>query len=777
MSVRKKKSAGKKTARKVMTQKFAQAQESAPQHHLTSASHALEKACNHWQFGDWASLSKLQADDTADQPELARIQLYAAAGHLQLGQFTEARGLIDQAKAWGVPASELRRVLISGVYNSLSRARLIQGSEQAATMLMQSSCRVGMPNGDNRWLLAVRLAFQAAQIGLPQPTICSAVEAWPRPVRERLASAKKHLQPSGDSEDLTNCLLEILKNLTDHFLRQGRDMALDGVRVFETHDPFRPGKLALAMSYRVTACEPGSAEELRACHQFDRMAELTGEDPQETWGIYFYLCALVRLKSRGLLEKTLAPFRLDQLRERLDWRGFIEQPTYLLKELPNNFYGVAFSIAGHRAALGWEDPMHAEILLEKMLHTYRTHSGQHGFADEIEGEGLYDRYSVLLIAEIAHRFRETGRPLTSEMQTRLRSSAQFVLCNLNKNGDGFQFGRSIGAFGDSAFLEILSAAAWHGVLTAVETRMAYAFARRATRKFLDFWHDGIRQSVNLWEDGRATDGYRNKQRILGETISLLHQHIYTHRVWQQLKLKPTPELQSEFDNWLAELPRATLTRFVNNRDAKAALTVRDGDRLFSLWLVNPAKHHDNGAYAPTPFSSSLIQAVPGANIHPLVPLIELDDGSQLRPMAYFDAIYLEESGERTILHCRQSALATVHKGKLRPDARVSVQTRFEFSPGRLCRKDEFRMSKGCAIRLVRLCFPTTLKARIDQFCAKLDGDEGFTFQVEGYESLTVRSTTSMATPEGPIRDEILASTKSIQPKNDELTVSWLLNYC
>ena len=780
MTAKKKRPSRNKRACKPEGKTPAPPKEKALQPSTRATPEILEKARTQWQFGDWASLCQLTPQAIDTHPERARLALYAAAGHLQRGQTARARNMVQLARQWGVTDQELRSVLVSGVYNSLARARLIQGRQEPAAVLMQAACRIGMPNADDRLLLAARLAFQAAQLGLPQPRIRSAVEALPRTTRERLAGAKKRLQSTSSAGDeFTERLYAILENLTDSVLRQGRDMVLDGVRVFDTKDPFRPGKLALAMSYRVTACEPGSAEQVRACRQFDRIAELTRDDPQETWGIYFYLLALVRLKSHGLLEKALAPFRRDQLRQRLDWRGFIEEQSYRLKNKPNNFYGVAFGIAEHRAALGWDDPVHGEILLQKMLHHYRTHSGQHGFADETEGQGRYDRYSVLLVAEIAQRFRETGRPLTPELQTWLRNAAQFVLVNLNETGDGFLFGRSIGAYGDSAFLEILSAAAWHGVLTPVETRMAYAFARRATRKFLDFWYDSSRQSVNLWEDGRATDGYRNKQRILGEDLSLLHQHIYTHRIWEQLQLRPSPELHSEFSAWLAQLPSYTLTRFSNDKHAKAALTVRDGQRLFSLWLVNPANYHANGAYTPAPFSSGLIQAIPDASVYPLLPLVELDDGSLLMPMAYFDDIHLEESGEHAVLLCRQSGLASVHEGQLRRDVRLAVQTRFEFSSGCIRRQDEFRITEGCAIASVRLCFPTTLEARMHQGAIRLGHDDSATFQVEGYESLEVHEehgSDIRGTPAGPIRAEIRAHAKNIQQENARLTVSWTLNY-
>ncbi|MBL7537610.1 hypothetical protein INQ15_24815, partial [Escherichia coli] len=76
----------------------------------------------------------------------------------------------------------------------------------------------------------------------------------------------------------------------------------------------------------------------------------------------------------------------------------------LLHGLPNNYYGVAFSVARLRYLLGWEDEVGSKALLERMIAHYRIYSGKYGFADETDGHGRFDRYSVLLIGEIAQRF-------------------------------------------------------------------------------------------------------------------------------------------------------------------------------------------------------------------------------------------------------------------------------------------------------------------------------------------------------------------------------------
>jgi hypothetical protein len=93
-------------------------------------------------------------------------------------------------------------------------------------------------------------------------------------------------------------------------------------------------------------------------------------------------------------------------------------------------------------------------------------------------------------------------------------------------------GRSLAAYADTAFVEVLSAAAHLNVLTPKEKEIAYAFSTRGAAKYVDFWYDADMQSVNMWEKGRRVDAYRGKARILGENLSLTHQILYTSRVWK-----------------------------------------------------------------------------------------------------------------------------------------------------------------------------------------------------------------------------------------------------
>ena len=141
---------------------------------------------------------------------------------------------------------------------------------------------------------------------------------------------------------------------------------------------------------------------------------------------------------------------------------------------------------------------------------------------------------MLLIGEIAQRLVETGMTPTPEVKAWLRKSVDLMLPRFNLRGEGFEYGRSIGTYGETAFLEVLTAAARLKVLTPVEERMAYAFSSRIAARYADFWLDPATGSVDMWGRGRRTDAYRGKHRIFGENLSLARQYIYTDAIWNDL---------------------------------------------------------------------------------------------------------------------------------------------------------------------------------------------------------------------------------------------------
>ena len=495
-------------------------------------------------------------------------------------------------------------------------------------------------------------------------------------------------------------VLPHLEHLFQKLVAEKRDTTIDGQKAFTGGDRFLPGKVALGMSLvlvNTPRSDPRFASYLQG---YREIADMTLDDVNETWGVYYYMSALNKLRKAGLLNEAIRPETLKQLQQKLDWRPFVRVPEYAVINLPTNYLGVAFSIARLRMLLGWEDASGANQLLAKILDHYQRYSGEYGFSDETDGAGRFDRYSVLLSGEIAERLIETEMDVTPQVKTWLRKSADVVLANLNARGDGFTYGRSIGPYGDTAFLEVLSAAAYFDVLTPVEKDMAYAFATRAVRKYVDFWVDPGMRSVNMWEKGRATDQYRNKTRILGENFSLSDQLVKTNEVWNRLGYKnraPSPG----FEAWLTKLPRTTLTWFARGEHDRALLTYRDGSHVVSLPMVNGGpSYHSMNAYFPIPYSHRLVQGSPNAAYPQLLPKFSLADGTELMPLVYIKDIVLKGS----TLSFRQEAFDRLGGNTPVRDPRLTSDVRYELGAGSIRRIETYRAAAPLEVNRISFEF-------------------------------------------------------------------------
>jgi len=492
--------------------------------------------------------------------------------------------------------------------------------------------------------------------------------------------------------------------LLEKLLAEKRDMTLDGVKVFEADDKFLPGKIAIGLAYLVADTPREDPRFDRYVAAYRQIADLTVDDKNDTWGVYYYCQALLMLRDAGVLDQAVSPQTLAKLKTQLDWRRFVRTDDLTLINLPNNYYGVAFSVARLRYRLGWEDASASEALLGKTLDHYRKYSGQYGFADETDGDGRFDRYSVLLIGEIAHRLIEAGMPASPEVRQWLRRSVDLMLPRLNLRGEGFEYGRSIGTYGETAFLEVLTAAAKLDVLTPEEKTMAYAFSSRVAARYMDFWFDPRMGSVNLWEHGRRTDAYRGKHRILGENLSLGRQYIYTSEIWNQLGFKdkaPDPGYAA----WLDKLPKRTVTWFAKGRNDRLVVTVRDRGRVIGLPIINGGEgQHMNTPYYPIPFSPGMLQGVADEAFPQLLPRITLADGAQLAPLAYAAHVKVAGQGARTVVSYDQDWLDRLGQKAPVADDRFSVRTTYVLEPGRIGRTDVFTPKPGGAVKAVDLAF-------------------------------------------------------------------------
>lgn len=567
--------------------------------------------------------------------------------------------------------------------------------------------------------------------------------------------------------------------LVQQLVREGRSMQMDGTPVFNGSDPFLAGKIALAISDQVSALPPNDPRLPRYLADFRTIAKLTVNDPNDTWGIYYYLLALSELHEGGHLKAALDPLTLAKLRVHLDWRTFVDVDSYALIDHANNYYCVAFAIARLRHQLGWEDAAGSERLYAAMASHYRKFSDPYGFADETEGEGRFDRYSILLAGEIAHRFIETGDTPPAEILGWLRRSVDVMMLRLNPRGEGFEYGRSLSTYGETSIVEVLTAAAVLGVLDADEKMLAYAYVSRAAERYADFWLDAKTGSVNLWDGGRRTDAYRGKFRILGENFSLGHQYLYTNALWNRIGYQDKVPMEN-FDSALERLPKRAVTWFARGKYDRLLLTLRDRGRIISLPLINGGVgQHMNTPYFPIPFSPGMLAGIPDSREPLLLPRFDLEDGTALMPLAYFRDVNVKESGRRTQVSYRQDELDRMGgKGPV-PDDRISVSTTYVFEPGSITRTDVYTAGKPVALKGIAMALGSySAGPATTGLTTRFSTGRLREFQVSGFDACQSGPVTGdphFQTPTGPLASKVIC-TRGALTMERPITISWKLRY-
>ncbi|WP_332854059.1 hypothetical protein [Duganella sp. S19_KUP01_CR8] len=559
-------------------------------------------------------------------------------------------------------------------------------------------------------------------------------------------------------------------------------IVIDGYAPFKAGDKFLPGKVAAGLGHVLLNSakdDPALPQKLR---DYRDIADMTVGMDNHTWGIYYYIGTLVKLKQAGLLERAVSPATLEKLRKQLDWRTFVTVPQYDLINLPTNYYGVAFSIARLRMLMGWEDDSGSKILLDKMLVHYKKYSGKFGFSDETDGEGRFDRYSILLIAEICERFLETGMEPTPELKGLLRKAADIALNVSNTAGDGFSFGRSLGPYGETALVEILSVSAYLDVLTAEEKQYAYAFSSRVAARYMDFWYDPAMHSLDMWGKGRRTDAYRGKHRILGENFSLLHQLIYTNDTWNKAGMKDAPP-KADLQAWLDKnRPQFSTTTFAQGDYDRALTVFRDGNHVVSLNIINGGiSQHDNSPYYPLPFAPGIVSGIADSgSAHPqLLPKFTMADGSQLIGTAWIKDIKTSQAGQRYTVSYRQDELDRLGKKSPVKDGRIKLQTTYTLEHGQLTRNDVYTPVGTQEVEKITLEFASfSEQPAIDGSTVTFaKGDVG-EYSVSGLQQCQVAPTNGSKdymAPYGAMKTLVTCSTGKLTMK-EPLTIKWIIKY-
>lgn len=621
------------------------------------------------------------------------------------------------------------------------------------------------------------------------------------------------------------------------------------VHVLDTNtgDKFLPGKLAMGLSYILIDMkkkgDPAYPAYL-AAYQRVTSAMITPMNPAKptnylyantSFGEYYYLIALNNFKDSGMLGEVFGDTLLATLKSRLNFCDmFGADASGATNTCPasgtpidirtlntaQNYYGVSYGIAGLRQRLGWDNPgftssdgseataiagMGARDALLYKLTTHIRNDSSGGFSDEAGNtsttaydQARYDRYSTLLIAEVTERSLEADNQanLTPELKGYLRNSVDLILPQLNVDGKGFNYGRSIGPYGDSAFVEILTAAANAGVLSKEEMDVAYAFVYKAALRLATYWYDPTlpTPSINMWVKGRGTDGYRGKARALGENFSLLHQYLYVNKWWTKLGYAGrAPMSDAALQAWLdGRQPHARLTWYNLPGDTAhpygaALITVRDKKRVINLNLSQAPNYNHFTPYLPVPFADSMIYGTTDQSYPLLVPQINYG-GTNYLPVTYYrNLAMVEDSAAGTVTVSFDAA--KYRKAAKDPayttDLDAQVHTSIVFRSGSITRTDTLSSATLTGNATVTTDFTSFARfadasVGVDAFSASFANSDVTAYRVTGFDSCALSnfstSTTLSSTPIGPLGTKFSCTTGAFALSAAGRNFSWNVQY-
>ncbi len=356
-----------------------------------------------------------------------------------------------------------------------------------------------------------------------------------------------------------------------------------------------------------------------------------------------------------------------------------------------------------------------------------------------------------------------------------------MLVRLHANGEGFEYGRSLGPYADTAIIETLTAAATLGLLSKSDQALAYAYASSAALRYVDFWIDSGTVSVDLWDKGRRTDSYRGKVRILGENLSLAHQFAYTDAAWNAMGYRNRAPMPTRtFEASLGARPHQTITWFARGAYDRALVTVRDGCRVIGLPLISGgASQHMHNPYFPIPFSRGMLEGVPDGTAPLLVPQFTLADGTVLMPLVYIRDVRIRSQSGVTTVGYHQDALDRMGGREPVPDRRLSLVTRYVLEHDRVTRTDTYTPAQHLRIASIRLELGTfSSEPRVSGNATSFGRGAVISFAVTGLSRCEARSLPDdrrYETDTGAMR-ALVVCTSGAQMIRSPFTIRWSLAY-
>jgi hypothetical protein len=262
--------------------------------------------------------------------------------------------------------------------------------------------------------------------------------------------------------------------------------------------------------------------------------------------------------------------------------------------------------------------------------------------------------------------------------------------------------------------------------------VACFFAKKITHKFLSFWFDERRESINIWSDGRATDSYRGKNRILGENFSLLYQHIYCQREWE--KCSCYSDSQAGYNGYLAwvnKMPSIKVTDFNISTCHYTVITFRNGDLIINIPLVNGERHYNQAVYQPIPFAIPQIGAIPDYFKPIFRGIIRLAGGDQY--IAYPCYRDIEISGDAKELRISFSSFRLAKIGSKLPEQSIECEhyTNYRIIKDKITAKEIWIFKDSQSVDEVEILM--SMPKGFSEQCISADGDNNCSNKIRVFE--------------------------------------------
>jgi hypothetical protein len=194
----------------------------------------LDYARVHWLAGRWDALADIDLVQIENNPERARLALFAAVGWMSKKDPAQARLYMQAAVRYGCPRALIARVLLSGAHAALASAYSLAGKDGLSLKHLTSAQEI-IPVDPHHGLGSVgpkRLGEPSAGLDFSLPprlrTLASASVASPNPTEAVAQALRSH-------RFTTRERFVFLRELALQFLKAGNKMAAAGFLAEASH--------------------------------------------------------------------------------------------------------------------------------------------------------------------------------------------------------------------------------------------------------------------------------------------------------------------------------------------------------------------------------------------------------------------------------------------------------------------------------------------------------------------------------------------------------------